>query len=234
MLEVSTEDRVRRLHLNRPEKRNALSFELCRQLTAAFDDADEDPAIHAILLTAAPPAFCAGMDLKEIDVVPESDLSAIHDTLFTVNKRLVTPLIAAVNGAAVAGGTGLLANAHIVIAHPDSRFGLPEVKIGLWPLLVFRAITDAVGQRRATEWSLTGRVVGAVEAHAAGLVTEIHASPEEHAAELARTIAAYRREAISIGLDYVNGDRSGTRARQLRAQLVGEGRVNPTAAPRVQ
>jgi len=234
MLEISTEGQVRRLHLNRPEKRNALSFDLCRQLTAALDAADEDPAIHAILLTAAPPAFCAGMDLKEIDVIPESDLGVIHDALFTVNKRLITPLIAAVNGAAVAGGTGLVANAHIVIAHPDSRFGLPEVKIGLWPLLVFRAIADAVGDRRATEWSLTGRFVGAVEAHAAGLVTELHANPEKRARELARTIAEYRREAISIGLDYVNGDRSGTRARQLRAELVAEGRLNPTGPARVQ
>ncbi len=220
MLEISTVGEVRCLNLNRPEKRNALSFELCRQLTAALDIADQDPLIHAILLTAAAPAFCAGMDLKEIGTVPESDLSEIHDALFTVNTRLTTPLIAAVNGAAVAGGTGLVANAHISIAHPDSRFGLPEVKIGLWPLLVFRAVSHAIGQRRATEWSLTGRTIQAVEAQASGLITELHEEPEQRAAEIAQTIASFRREAISIGLDYVNGDQSGERARQLRALLL--------------
>ena len=220
MLEISTLGEVRRLNLNRPEKRNALSFELCCQLTAALDIADQDPLIHAILLTAAAPAFCAGMDLKEIGTVPESDLSEIHDALFTVNTRLTTPLIAAVNGAAVAGGTGLVANAHIAIAHPDSRFGLPEVKIGLWPLLVFRAVSHAIGQRRATAWSLTGRTIQAAEAQASGLITELHEEPEQRAAEIAQTIASFRREAISIGLDYVNGDQSGERARQLRALLL--------------
>ncbi len=220
MLEISTEGEVRRLHLNRPEKRNALSFELCRQLTAALDIADQDPLIHAILLTAAPPAFCAGMDLKEIGIVPESDLSEIHDSLFTVNTRLTTPLIAAVNGPAVAGGTGLVANAHITIAHPKSKFGLPEVKIGLWPLLVFRAVSQAVGQRRATEWSLTGRTIQAGEAQASGLITELHDNPEQRANEIAQSIASFRRDAISVGLDYVNGDQSGERARLLRALLL--------------
>jgi len=220
MLDISTEGQVRILHLNRPEKRNALSFELCRQLTAALDTADQDPTIHSILLTAAAPAFCAGMDLKEVRVVPESDLSEIHDALFTVNTRLTTPLIAAVNGPAVAGGTGLVANAHIAIAHPASRFGLPEIKIGLWPLLVFRAVSQAIGQRRATEWSLTGRSIQSLEAQASGLITELHEEPELRAMEIAQNIASQRREAISIGLDYVNGDQSGERARQLRALLL--------------
>lgn len=219
-LEVTTEGQIRVLHLNRPEKRNALSFALCQQLTAELDLADQDPAIHAILLTAEPPAFCSGMDLKEVGVVPESEMSLIHDALFTVNTRLATPLIAAVNGAAVAGGTGLVANAHVAIAHPDSRFGLPEVKIGLWPLLVYRAVASAIGQRRTTEWSLTGRMIRADEALGTGLITELHEAPEQRAREIALAIAAYRRDAISVGLDYVNGDQSGDRARQLRATLI--------------
>jgi enoyl-CoA hydratase/carnithine racemase len=220
MLDVATEGQLRILHLNRPQKRNALSFALCQKLTAEFDLADQDPDIHAILLTAEPPAFCAGMDLKEVGIVPESEMSLIHDALFTVNTRLTTPLVAAVSGAAVAGGTGLVASAHIVVAHPDSRFGLPEVKIGLWPLLVYRAVSSAIGQRRATEWSLTGRTILAAEALSSGLIAELHEAPEQRAREIAMTVASYRRDAISVGLDYVNGDQSGERARQLRALLI--------------
>jgi len=226
MLIVETEGQVRHLRLNRPEKRNALSFELCRQLTAALDIADQDPAIHAILLTAEGKAFCAGMDLKEIGIVNEDELSLIHDSLFTAGSRLSKPLVAAVTGPAIAGGTGLVANAHIVVAGPAATFGLPEIKIGLWPLLVFRALTQAVGERRATELSLTGRTITAAEANQMGLVTEVHESPEPRARELAVAISSYRREAISLGLEYVRESRtqtweeSGQRARILRAQLL--------------
>ncbi len=221
MLIVETWGAIRHLRLNRPEKRNALSYEMCRELTAALNTADEDPAIHAILLTAEPPAFCAGMDLKEVGIVPESEMSLIHDALFTTGSRLTTPLIASVNGPAVAGGTGLVANAHIVISHPDAVFGLPEIKIKLWPLLVFRPVQDAIGRRRAAEWSLTGRRIHAPEAQAAGLVTEIHSDPDARAKEVAETIAACSREAVSVGLDYAFGDdQSGDRARHLRASLI--------------
>ncbi len=220
MLIVETEGAIRHLRLNRPEKRNALSYQLCQELTAALDLAEEDPAIHAIVLTAEPPAFCAGMDLKEVGVVPDSEVSLIHDALFTARTRLTTPLIAAVSGAAIAGGTGLIANAHIVIAHPDAKFGLPEIRIGLWPLLVFRAMTKAIGERRATEWSLTGRSVSSQEAKESGLITEIDSFPEKRARDLAQTIASYRREAIQIGLNYAQSDQSGDQARQLRAALL--------------
>ena len=220
MLTVKTDGSVRHLRLNRPEKRNALSYELCRELTTAFDIADEDPAIHAILLTAEPPAFCAGMDLKEVGLIPDSEVSLIHDSLFTVRTRLTTPVIAAVHGAAVAGGTGLVANAHIVIASAGVKFGLPEIKIGLWPLLVFRAITKAIGERRATEWSLTGRLIEAEEARESGLVSEIHADPEARAREVSRAIAASRRDAIQVGLNYSQGEQTGEKARQLRAALL--------------
>jgi len=220
MLTLNTEGQVRHLRLNRPEKRNALSFELCRELTAALDGADQDPAIHAILLTAEPPAFCAGMDLKEVGVVPESEVSLVHDALFTAGARVATPIVAAVNGAAIAGGTGLVANAHMVVAHPDAKFGLTEIKIGLWPLLVFRAMVQAIGQRRALEWSLTGRTITAEEAQRAGLVSEIHPNPDEQAGEIAQTIACYSRQAVRCGFDYTRGEQSGERARQLRAELL--------------
>ena len=155
LLELSQEWRVLRITLNRPEKRNALNLELCRQLVEAFEKADNDRYIGAIVLNANGPAFCAGMDLKETIDVDQVQLAGIHERLFTTIHRTRTPIIAAVHGAALAGGTGLAANAHIVIAKDDARFGLTEIRIGLWPVLIFRSIDHAIGERRTVELSLT-------------------------------------------------------------------------------
>ncbi len=164
-----SDGRLLRLTLNRPQKRNALNLELCRALVEALEGADRDPKIGAILLSANGPSFCAGMDLHEIDHVDDGALSLVHEQLFTIGARLSKPLVAAVHGAALAGGTGLVANCHIVVASEDATFGLTEIRLGLWPFLVFRAVAAAIGERRATELSLTGRIFGAGEAQEIGL-----------------------------------------------------------------
>jgi methylglutaconyl-CoA hydratase len=85
----------------------------------------------------------------------------------------------------------------------DARFGLTEIRIGLWPVLVFRAVSLAIGERRATELSITGRIFGAEEARAFGLVAEVHEKPMERAAEIAETVAGYSAHAMTKGLEYV-------------------------------
>jgi enoyl-CoA hydratase/carnithine racemase len=204
LIEQSRHGRVLQIALNRPEKRNALNLELCNDLVRAFDQADNDTATGAILLTGNGPAFCAGMDLHEVMEGDTLQLTELHERLFTLINRLRTPVIAAVHGPALAGGTGLAANAHIVIAAPDARFGLPEIRLGLWPVLVFRACALAMGERRATELSLTGRTIEAEEALLYGLVTEITADPVKRARDLATSIAAFSYTAISEGLHYVH------------------------------
>ena len=207
MIETKQEGRVYRIALNRPEKRNALCIETCRQLVEAFDHADCDPSIGVILLTGNGPAFCAGMDLGDSLQCDPIQLGGLHDKLFTVINRIHKPIIGAVTGAALAGGTGLAANSHILVAHPDARFGLTEIRIGLWPVLIFRAVEHAIGERRAVELSLTGRNFTAEEAHAWGLVTEISPEPEVRAAEIAAAIAEFSPQAISAGLDFVHHSR---------------------------
>jgi len=197
-IEVARENRVLHVTLNRPAKRNALNGALCRALVAAFDEADSDPGIGSVLLSANGPAFCAGMDLSETE-----DFAEIHEQLFTTINRVTKPIVAAVRGAALAGGTGLLANAHVVVASPEARFGLVEIRIGLWPVLVFRAVSLAIGARRATELSITGRILPAEEAKSCGLVTEIHEDPGKRAQEIAETVAAYSGNAMRRGLEYV-------------------------------
>src|SRR2546427_12260171 len=106
LLEAISEGCVRRLTLNRPEKRNALSAELCRTLAEAIENADHDSSVGAILLTANGTVFCAGMDLGEVKPELEDEINDAHQRLFTVGARITTPLIAAVQGPALGGGTG--------------------------------------------------------------------------------------------------------------------------------
>jgi enoyl-CoA hydratase/carnithine racemase len=203
LIETTREGRVLRIALNRPDKRNALNLALCEQLRDALDRAGDDPSVGAIVLTGNGPVFCAGMDLRDALEADPFRLAESHSRLFSIIQRLRKPLIAAVHGAALAGGVGLAANAHIVVARPDTRFALTEIRIGLWPVLIFRAFALAAGERRATELSLTGRDFTVAEAHQYGLVTEIDDDPLQRAAEIAAQVGSYSPLAISAGLGYV-------------------------------
>jgi enoyl-CoA hydratase/carnithine racemase len=226
LIETTQSGRILEIHLNRPEKRNALNVKMCHEIVDAIERADEDEATGAIVLAGNGPAFCAGMDLKESVEAEHSELAAIHERLFTLIQRVRTPIVAAVHGAALAGGTGLTANAHIVYSSADARFGLTEIRMGLWPVLIFRAVEHALGERKTVELALTGRQFGAQEALDFGLVTEIADDPLAKARSVAETMAGYSPLAISIGLDYVHRvrgrdwDHAGRIGRELRNKLL--------------
>lgn len=205
-LEAKREERVLRVLLNRPEKRNALSLDMCRELAATFEDAERDDAVGAVLLEAKGNVFCAGMDLDEA-LVGEADAhTAVHERVFTIGARLRVPVIAAVGGPALGGGVGLVANAHIVVAAQGSSFGLTEVRLGMWPFVVYRAVAAAIGERRALELSLSGRIFGTQEALAWGLAH--HVAPafefEDRAFAIASAISNFSREAIHRGMGFVH------------------------------
>jgi len=198
------EGRLLRLTLNRPEKRNALDTALCRTLLDALDDAAADPAVGAILLIANGRAFCAGMDLAEIEQDGRAaEIDALHERLFTIGARLAKPLIAGVQGPVLGGGVGLVANCHIVVAGPEADFGLTEIRLGLWPFLVHRAVAGALGERRTLELSLTGRIFSAAEAFQFGLVHEVCDGAAVRACEIARTVAGFSPMAIQSGMAFV-------------------------------
>src|SRR5690349_11651719 len=186
MIKVSRETNLIRITLNRPEKRNALNLDLCQQLIETLEAANDDATIRAILLDANGKAFCAGMDLNEVTVSADN----LHDRLFTAFAWLRKPLIADVRGPAVAGGTGLVAQAHLVFATEEATFGLTEIRIGLWPFLIFRAMVNAIGERRTVELSLSGRTFSAREAEAYGLVHYVGGDAESMARRVADTPAA--------------------------------------------
>jgi enoyl-CoA hydratase/carnithine racemase len=228
ILESVRQGRVLHLTLNRPEKRNALDAALCRAIVEAVDQASRDRSIGAILLTAKGKSFCAGMDLAEIAAGADSpQITAMHEQLFTMIARLEKPLVAAVNGAALGGGTGLVANCHIVVASSDATFGLTEIRLGLWPFLVFRAVSSALGERRTVELALTGRVFRSAEAREFGLVHEIADDAPARAQEIAQGLAEASPTAIQNGLIFtqqvrgLSWDKAGEVARLVRGEVFG-------------
>ena len=225
VLQIHRDGRLLRIALNRPEKRNALNLQLCRELVRELESADQDPAVGAILLSGNGKCFCAGMDLGEIATADPGAIASVHERLFTIGSRLTKPLVAAVQNACLAGGTGLMANCHVVVARDDAAFGLTEIRLGLWPFLVFRAVSAAVGERRAVELALTGRVFGAAEAKEMGLIHEVTAHLEGRATELAVGLAASSPTAMHSGLTFVQEVRgkdwktAGEIARRIRDEV---------------
>ena len=204
LLHSVREGRILRLTLNRPGKRNALDAALCRVLVEALAEADRDPGIGAIVLAANGKAFCAGMDLAEIESGGDTaEIDSLHERLFTVGARATKPIVAAVHGAALGGGTGLVANCHIVVAGHDATFGLTEIRLAIWPFLIYRAVSAALGERRTLELSLTGRIFDSAAAREMLLVHELHPDPVERAREIARQIAGFSPAAIRSGMSFV-------------------------------
>jgi enoyl-CoA hydratase/carnithine racemase len=226
-LQISREGHLLHLALNRPERRNALNMELCSALAAALEGAENDVGVGAVLLSGNGKSFCAGMDLHEVMAPAGADINEVHERIFSAGIRLTKPLIGAVHGAALAGGTGLAANCHIVVASEDATFGLTEIRIGLWPFVIFRTVAAALGQRRATELALSGRIIEAKEAREYGLVHHVVESTGlmARAREIANAIAEASPTAIKAGLEFVRDARNksweeaGDLARRIRNEV---------------
>jgi methylglutaconyl-CoA hydratase len=189
--------------LNRPDRRNAISRSLIASCTEAFQRAADDPAVRAVILTGAGGAFCAGMDLAELTETLEkasssTEASNVWDdaqrlsNLYQIIYTLPKPTIAAVNGAAVAGGAGFVTVCDLAIAVPDAKFGYPEVRRGLVAAMVMTHLLRHVGERSARFLLLTGDLIGTDDALRIGLINEIVPSPDrlmERAVSLVRSLA---------------------------------------------
>jgi enoyl-CoA hydratase/carnithine racemase len=204
-LEISREAAVLRVTLNRPEKRNALSADMCRGIVDAVEGASEDSSIGAVLLNAKGDVFCAGMDLDEAASPEAAQYTAIHERLFTLGARMRKPIVTAVQGPALGGGVGLICTSHIAVAAHGSSFGLTEIRLGMWPFVIYRSVALALGERRALELSLMGRIFNVPEALQWGLIHE--ATPafelDDRATAIAMHVSEMSPQAISRGLDFV-------------------------------
>lgn len=185
VLEVERDGRVLLLTLNRPAQRNALDRALTDALSSALDELDDDPSLHVGILAANGPAFCAGTDLHE-ERSPATDRGGEYGV---VRRRRTTPLIAAVEGAALGGGMEVVLSCDLVAAGAGARFGLPEVARGLVATCggLFRA-ADWIPPAIATELLLTGDPIDAARAHQVGLVNVL--TGQGGALDAARTLAA--------------------------------------------
>jgi len=190
-LQISTD--IATITLSRPEKRNAISAEMIDDLMGALSEVETSPARIAIL-TGEGKAFCSGMDLAALKALAtQSPMENLEDSrrmarLFRRIWSFPKPTIAAVNGAAVAGGCGIATLCDFTLAVPESKFGYPEVRIGFLPANVSVFLMRQIPEKHARDLLLTGRIVDAAEAQRMGLVTEIVQAAELMAA--AQTLAA--------------------------------------------
>jgi len=205
VLVVEVAEGVARVTLNRPEVRNALNEALLRELESALRRLEDDPAARVVVLRGAGDrAFCAGADLKKVadrgTTLQARESFGGLGRILEHMARMRTPVIAQVHGYALAGGCGLAAGTDIVVAADDATFGLPEIKVGLLPLIVMAPILRAVGRKRGLLMILSGEPVSAREAYEMGLVSRLVPRGELEATvgALARTLAGYSPTALGL------------------------------------
>jgi methylglutaconyl-CoA hydratase len=177
-IEVQEQNWVRRIRLNRPERRNAMTPQMQTELIEALAEAAAG-ACRVVVLEGAGEAFCSGLDLSALQAA--KDKSAVEhredaervSRLFHTLYELPKATIAAVHGAAIAGGTGLATICDFTLAVPEAKFGYTEVRIGFVPALVSAYLVLQIGEKRARDLLLTGRLFDAAEGHRLGLITEV-------------------------------------------------------------
>jgi len=196
-LTYQTDGAVATIALTVPEKRNAISTQMITDLLGALDQAEQ--AANVVILTGSGKAFCAGMDLDELQHIARQALPKNLEDARRMTKLLYRlhsfpkPVIAAVNGPAIAGGCGIATLADFTIAVPEAKFGYTEVKLGFMPALVSVFLRRRIGDRQVRDLLLTGRIIEAAEALRMGLITEV--VPLESLMDRAREIAAVLLEA---------------------------------------
>src|SRR5712671_442717 len=180
-LQLAFASSIATLTLNRPDKRNAISYELIDDLLRALEEVKNFPA-QVLILTGAGKAFCSGMDLDNLKALtgrtPEQNLedSRKMASLFRSLYDFPKPTIAAVNGPAVAGGTGIAMLCDFTLVVPEAKFGYTEVRIGFVPAIVSTFLLRQVGEKIARDLLLTARLFDAEEALRIGLINEIVAA----------------------------------------------------------
>lgn len=234
-LQLTQNSGVATITLNRPEKRNALSFQLVDELLAALDEIKNSSA-QVVILTGAGKAFCAGMDLDGLkSLVGKSHPENIKDSeriakLFRGVYDFPLPTIAAVNGAAIAGGTGIATMCDFTLAVPNAKFGYTEVRIGFVPAVVSSMLVWQVGHKIARDLLLSGRTFDADDAYRFGLVNEV-VDPErlmQRANELAGELMLNSPSSVQATKKLINGFISQQLNQQIAQAIEDNARIRST------
>ena len=199
---------VARITINRPEKRNALNVAVMAELRSAFASAREDDAVRVVVLTGeGDKAFSAGGDLggftAEQSKVEQHRLRGTLVDLFEDMTRLGKPIVARVNGHALAGGFGLMCACDLVVTADTAEFGMPEINTGLWPFIITAVVRHAMPERKALELMMTGERIDAAEAARWGIVNQVVPASELDKAvdALCDTLASKSPLIMKLGKD---------------------------------
>ncbi len=235
-IQLAYENSLALLTLNRPDKRNAISFALLGELMQALEDVEGSPA-QVLIVTGAGQAFCAGLDLEELKGL----LGKTHDENVKDSARMAQifrriyefpkPTIAAVNGAAIAGGTGIATMCDFTLAVPEARFGYTEVRIGFVPAIVSSILVWQVGHKVARDLLMTGRLFDAAEAYRYGLVNEVVA-PERlmpRARELAAQLLENSPSSVRMTKKLINSFLKESLDQQIAQAVEDNARIRTTA-----
>jgi methylglutaconyl-CoA hydratase len=197
-----------RIVLNRPEARNPLDRTTATEIVAGLRRHFADPAVRSVCITGAGSAFCAGGDLEQMRRFAEIGATDAYDwpaPIVEAHRLMLVaekPVIAAVSGPAYAGGMGLAGMCDVIVAVRSATFAMPEVKIGLFPMIIVAHLARAVPRKRLLEMMLTGNALGAEEAYRLGFVNHVVddvESLEQTVAELARDFEAVSPTAVRLG-----------------------------------
>ena len=192
--------------LNRPDKKNAIDTPMIAALLAVLERADLDAGVRVVAVRGAGRDFCAGMDLNELlasadKSVEENRGAALRFAeIFLRMRRLPKPIVAVVQGRALAGGCGLATACDLVLAAASARFGYPEVQRGFVPAIVLTLLKRITGEKVAFDLAATGRILGASEAAGAGLVSRVYEDSdfEDQVSEVLRALAAASASALAL------------------------------------
>jgi enoyl-CoA hydratase/carnithine racemase len=201
---IERDGQIALITMDRPEKRNALSLQMMRELDAALTELAQDSQTRAIVLRGEGPAFCAGHDLRELVDRDAEAYRTIFDACVKLMARIAAipqPVIAEVAKVATAAGCQLVAACDLAVASTEATFATPGVRIGLFCSTPMVALTRAIGRKRAMEMLLTGDPIDAATALSWGLVNHVVAPEQLHAETiaLARKIAASSSSVVGLG-----------------------------------
>lgn len=206
---VSVEERVATVTINRPERRNALSANVVKMLIDVFEELSDRKDVGVIVLTGAgEKVFCAGGDLGDGGLMSSGALQMHHDrggfaSLLLTMQRCGKPIVGRVNGHALGGGFGLALNCDVVIASERATFGMPEIRVGLFPMMIMAVVVRNVGRKVAMEMMLTGERISAADALAKGMLNRVVAPEDldEAVLSMATRIAGFSPAILRLGRD---------------------------------
>lgn len=205
MIKYEIKNEIGILTLNRPEKRNALHPELVRQMKIKLEEAATDDSVKVLIITGEGKAFCAGADLEYLNEMKNySSLENEKDSrelaeLFLMIYNLPKPVIAAVNGAAIAGGCGLASVCDIIVADElNARFGYSEVKIGFIPAIVSTFLIRRVGEGMAKQLLLSGEIIEAKRAYEIGFVNYLCPKALEFSLDITSKLKDNSRQSMKL------------------------------------